>query len=286
MTVAVVTDSAASLPPALAAEHGIAVVPLVLQLGGQAYDDGDIPLDEVLARLGEGASTSGPSPGRLAAAMQERLEDADDVLVLTIADTMSSTFEAAQVGARTLGDRVRVVDTATAAGAQGLVVIAAADAAARGADLDEVVAVAEQAIDRVRLVATVPSLDRLAASGRVPGIAGWAGAKIGINPMFRFRDGQARPMRPALSRAAALERIVSTWQGSRPADGSEARLHVAALHAQADDEARALLDQVEAAVAPATSFLGEFSPVMVVHTGPGLVGLAWWWELPPRSEIA
>jgi fatty acid-binding protein DegV len=59
---------------------------------------------------------------------------------------------------------------------------------------------------------------------------------------------------------------------------SGARLHVAALHAQAPDEARELLNRVAADQAPATSFVGQFGTVMVAHTGPGLAGLAWWWE--------
>jgi len=62
-----------------------------------------------------------------------------------------------------------------------------------------------------------------------------------------------------------------------------ARLHVAALHAGAPEPAERLLEQVRAEVDPATEFLGSFSPVMVVHTGPGLVGLAWWWDERPLS---
>ena len=56
------------------------------------------------------------------------------------------------------------------------------------------------------------------------------------------------------------------------------RLHVAALHALAPDAADGVLARVEAEVTPATKFVGEFGSVMVVHTGPGLYGLAWWWE--------
>jgi fatty acid-binding protein DegV len=50
------------------------------------------------------------------------------------------------------------------------------------------------------------------------------------------------------------------------------------LHALAPEAAQRLLDRVEAEVTPATKFTGEFGSVMVVHTGPGLYGLAWWWE--------
>jgi len=154
-------------------------------------------------------------------------------------------------------------------------VLAAAEAALAGADLAGVEARARTVIDRVRLVATIPSLDHLVRSGRVPGIAGWAGRRLNINPLFEFRGGKVRRLRPALSNAAALDRIVALVARSRIAG---ARLHVAALHALAVETAHVLLDRVQEELQPATSFVGEFGPVMVVHTGPGLAGLAWWGE--------
>lgn len=282
MPVAIVTDSAAALPADLSEEYSIGVVPMRLTVGGQEIRDGDRPLDELLRE--EEVTTSGPTPGEFRVAIEERL-DADGVLVLTIAATMSSTHEAALLAARTTKGSVRVLDTTTAAGAEALVVLAAARAARAGASLDEVESVAHAVIDRVRLVATVPSLDRLVRSGRVPNIAGWAGRRLNINPLFEFGRGQVRRLRPALGHDAALDRIVGVWRRSRIA-GS--RLHVVALHALAQDKARDLLDRVTAEVEPATAFVAEFGPVMVVHTGAGLVGLAWWWEdergLRPKQQ--
>ncbi|HEX6311244.1 MAG TPA: DegV family protein, partial [Acidimicrobiia bacterium] len=187
----------------------------------------------------------------------------------------SSTYQAAVAAGRAVGDDVRVVDTLTAAGAEALVVLAAARAASAGASLDEVELVAKQVIEQVRLIATVPSLDHLVRSGRVPNIAGWAGRRLGINPLFEFGGGKVRALRPALSFDAALDRIVGQFRRSAPAEG---RAHVVALHAAAPDAAAQLLERVEQHVEPASAFVGEFGPVMVVHTGPGLVGLAWWWE--------
>jgi fatty acid kinase fatty acid binding subunit len=274
VSVSIVTDSAASLPPELADRHDITVVPLSLTLGGISYHDGDLSLAELLSRLDEGVTTSAPSPGEVAKAIEERLGD-DGVLVLTIAGTMSGTFHAAHVASLLVDGAVRVLDTETAAGAEGLVVLAAAVRARDGARLDEVEATAVHVRERVRLVATVDSLDHLVRSGRVPGIAGRAGRGLGLNPLFEFRRGHPRPLRPALSRQAALDRMVTALFNSRVAG---ARLHVAALHAGAPEPAERLLEQVRAEIDPATAFLGSFSPVMVVHTGPGLVGLAWWWD--------
>src|SRR3954467_14920953 len=188
MTVEILTDSAAALPVDLAATYGIAVVSMWLTIGDSSIREGDVPLGELLAR-GD-VTTSGSNPGEFETAIKERQALTDDgVVVCTIASTMSSTYEAAVVGARAAGGPVRVVDTKTAAGAQGLVVRAAAEAARRGADLDEVEHTARVAMEQVRLVATVPNLDHLVQSGRVPNIAGWAGRRLGLSPLFEFRDG-------------------------------------------------------------------------------------------------
>jgi DegV family protein with EDD domain len=280
MTVAVVTDSAASLDAALAAQHGVTVIPLVVIVDGTAYDDGQLPLADVLSHPAELVTTSGPAPGRVMTSLEGSLAHSGEALVLTISRAMSSTFDAVRVGAQGFGSRVRVVDTGTAAGAQGLVVLHAARCAAAGGALDDVEAAARRAIARVQLVATVPNLDRLVHSGRVPGIAGWAGSRLGVNPLFRFAEGTVRSLRPAFSRAAALERILAAWRRSRdPAAGAE--LHISAVHAGAGEEANGLLAAARAECRPATAFVGDFSPAMVAHTGPGLVGLAWWWDPLP-----
>jgi DegV family protein with EDD domain len=275
MPVAIVTDSAAALPPDLARDRSIAVVPMWLTFDGTAVREGEMTLDELLTH--PDVKTSGPSPGEFAAVIEDQPARGDGVVVLTIASEMSSTHEAAVLGARAVGGDVRVVDTRTAAGAEALVVLAAAEAAARGASIDAVVDAAEQAIPQMRLAATLPSLEHLVRGGRVPNIAGWAGHVLGIAPLFEFRNGRARPLRPALGTEVAYDRILSRWRRDR-VPGAE--LHVAALHASAPTDAQRLLDRVREQAEPKTSFLGEFGTVMVAHTGPGLVGLAWRWATP------
>ncbi|HVJ97299.1 MAG TPA: DegV family protein [Acidimicrobiia bacterium] len=268
------TDSAAALPAEIVADRHIEVVPMWLTIDGVAVRENEMTLAEVLTHAD--VKTSGPAPGDFETAVKEQARSTDDgVLILTIASTMSSTYEAAVVGARAAGGLVRVVDTTTAAGAQALVVLAASDAARAGGSLDDVEVAARVAMQQVRLVATVPNLDHLVRSGRVPNIAGWAGRRLGIAPLFEFRDGGAHPLRPALGVPAALDRIIARWRRERE-DG--ARLEVAALHAHAEAEARWLLEHVEAEADPDVAFLGSFGTVMVAHTGPGLVGLAWRWH--------
>jgi len=273
MTVAIVTESAAALPAEVAARWGVTVVPMWLTIDGHPELEGTRPLAELLEQ--PDVLTSAPAPGEYEAAVKEALRSADAVVVLTLAEAMSASNEAARIGTASFGDEVAVVDTGSAAGGQALVVLAAAAAGTRpDATLADVVARARWVAERVRLVATLSSLDHLVRSGRVPGIAGWAGRRLGIHPLFEFRGGDVHRLRPALSSEAAEERIVAHVQRNAPPAG---RLHVVALHALAPSSAVQLLDRVTA-LEPAESFVGEFGPVMVVHTGPGLSGLAWWWD--------
>jgi DegV family protein with EDD domain len=287
VTVTIVTDSAAALPADLIERHGIRVVPLGLTIGGERHRDGDIPLDELVRRFDEPITTSAPSPGDFATVLADaRREGA--VLVLTIASGMSSTHDSARLAAKLVTDdadvgasdehAVTVVDTGTAAGAQALVVLAAARVAAAGGDIGAAQAAAERVAARVRLVATVADLERLAQSGRVPDAARWIGDKLGVRPLFEFREGRARPLRPAFSVESARERVVQRCAADAPGGNPDAgRLHVTVLHALAPDAAEDLVARL-GPLQPASLLVGPFSPVMVAHTGWGLAGLAWWWE--------
>ena len=282
MTVAIVTDSAAALPEDLVAGWGITVVPMWLTIDGQPELEGTRPLATLLEH--PGVLTSAPAPGEYEATVKDVLRQADAVVVLTVADAMSASNEAARVGTASFDDNVVVVDSRSAAGGQALVVLAAAAAAAEpGATLDAVEQRATAVAERVRLIATLPSLDHLVRSGRVPGIAGWAGKRLGIHPLFEFRGGTVRRLRPALSGEAAAERIVAHVQRNAPSDG---RLHVAALHAVAPSSATDLLARLTEQAEPEEAFVAEFGPVMVVHTGPGLSGLAWWWDDAARDPVS
>jgi DegV family protein with EDD domain len=276
MPVTVFTDSAASLPDDLVRQLGIVTVPLHITIGDDDRLDTEVPLE--LLFEGPVATTSGVAPGEFLDAIERVHPQA--AVIITVASDMSVTYKSAALAATLTDIPVVTIDSGTAAGAEGLVVLRAAEVAAAGGDLVAVEAAAQEVVARVELVASVAGLDHLVRSGRVPGLAGWAGRLLGLQPLFRFDHGHAHPLRPSQSRGAALDRIVTKCLSSGNPDLS--RLHVAALHARCQPDAELLLERIADELEPATAFVAPFSPVMVAHTGPGLVGLGWWWE--PRRD--
>lgn len=256
-------------------------MPLWLTIAGHQYRDGELSLEEVVRRLPEGVSTASPAPGEVAEAVQAA-DQGSGVVVLTVSQQMSAVFQAARLAVAIVaekGIRAEVVDTRTASGGQGLAVLAASRAARAGLGLAQVAQAARDAASQARLVATLPSLAYLARSGRVPGAAAWGARWLGLAPLFQFAEGQARPLRPARGPRQAKQRLVAMLAADVGGHGP-GQLHVAVLHALRPQEAEGLGAEVGHLAHPADIFVAPFSPVMVAHTGPGLVGLAWCWEQP------
>jgi DegV family protein with EDD domain len=191
MSVVVVTDTTASLPPDLAAQWEIRLVPLTVTVAGRSFRDGEI---DASAFPPARVTTAGPPPGAFLAALRDAPAGA---VVVTVAGSLSSTNAAAQVAASLSDTPVEVVDSTTAAGAQTLVVLAAADRAASGGDVRDVADAARAAAKDVQLVGCLETLDGLARSGRIPGIAAVAARKAGLQFMFTLQgDPSGRSGRP------------------------------------------------------------------------------------------
>jgi DegV family protein with EDD domain len=255
--VAVVVDSAANVPPETASELGIEVVPMYLKFGERVYRDGrDLSTSEFYRRLeaepGVPVSTSTPSPGDFLEAF-ERSGQAE-VVCVTVASSMSSSHQQALAAAGRFGGRVEVVDSRTAAMAEGFVAIEAGRAAAAGGSLPEVAARAREVAERTRLYATVDTFEYLRRSGRVTALQAYAATMLDIKPVFAFRGGEVA----AVGRTRTKRRALAMMVDAVLAEAAGRPLHLAALHAATVVE----------------RWVTEVTPVIGAHTGPGLVGLA------------
>jgi len=285
--VAVVTDSAASLPEGAARALGITVVPMGIVVGGEEHLDDELAPAEIVRLANDGhppITTSAPSPGAFLQAFDALR--GRDILVVTVARRVSASFDAARIAARyRTGANIAVIDTRSAAGGQGLVVLAAQRVAATGRPLGQVAAECRRVAERVRLVAFLEDLVPLALSGRVPVVVARAGRSFGVRPLFEFAQGRALAKRPASSTANAIRRVAAMCSSNGERGG---RLHAAVIAAERPEAAAALRLAVTEIGRRSTNgeiegvdvYEAPCSAVMVAHTGPGLAGLAWWWEVP------
>lgn len=276
--IAVVTDSAACIPEDLRREYNIHVVPFELVWNGRSYHDGvDITPTEVYRRLRElrdensWPTTSQPALGTFANLYAELSTQADGIVSIHVPDELSGTLHTARLAAEQAATvPVRVIDARTAAIAEGFVVLAAARAAAAGKNLEEVAAEAEATIPRVGLYATLESLEYLHRGGRIGEAAAMLGARLRIHPILYLAEGRVKVAGVTRSRRQALERILNLMEervGSRP-------MCAAAFHADAADDAVWIEARVRERFDCQEFYVTEFTPVMGVHTGPGVIGLA------------
>lgn len=265
--IALITDSSACLPPSAVRRFGIRVLPILIHLESGDLRDGmgiaPMQVYEALAR-GEEVKSSAPSPLEYLTAIDEA--DADAVVVITPATEFTIMHRNASVAAELADRPVAVVDSRTAAAAQGLVVMAACEAGSSATSVEEVVEAAEDAARRADLVATLESIESIRRSGRVPPVALEFARRLGVRPVFRLREGAVERLGLPRSVEAALRRIHQEWvSGGGPQASASAVFHAVAV-----DRARELSRLVGG-----TTFLTEFSPSMGIHTGPGVVGVAW-----------
>lgn len=283
MSIAIVTDSTACLPPELVERYGIEVVPVNIMFGGRTFTDSmredTGAFYELLRRSPDRPTTAAPSPGAYIEAIGRAARHADAVLCVTVSRQFSAMYGSARqaiamVQAESPTLDVRLLDSRNAAMAQGFIVLEAARAAGAGGSMDAVVARAEAMTSQVTLLAMLDTLAYLARSGRVPRAAAWAAGVLQVKPIVRFSASGIKLVARSRTRPRAVEQLGR--QIERMAHGRT--VHLAVHHANATADAEALVMRLTPRLSLAEIYVTEFTQVMGVHTGPGLLGLAFWAE--------
>jgi DegV family protein with EDD domain len=288
--VVVVTDSSATVPADLIRELDIRVVPILLALDGQTFRDGvDITAAEVYGWLRESKrlpTTSAPSVGDFLRVYAAAAQEASGIVSIHLSPKFSATYNSAVTASQLVDgpdghsfDSIRVVNCHTAAMGQGFVVLAAARAAAAGADLEAVVARAQKVAARVNLLATIGTLEYLHRGGRIGGAATLLGTMLQIKPVLYVADGHvdvfARPRTLTKALGVMLQQMAERVDGDGHAPRS---LHVAILHAGEPEKAEALRQRVAEQFDCAELYVTELTPVMGAHTGPGVLVIVFYAE--------
>jgi DegV family protein with EDD domain len=272
MKMGFVTDSTSDVPANLAEQYGIEIVPTLININGKSYADGvGISRKEFYTRLPglkPPPTTSAPSVG----SFQERYEKllrtgADSVISIHPPNELSGIFNAARLAAQEFGQRVKVLDSGQASLGLGFQVVLAAEAAAKGAIQNEVLALVDSIRKRVRVVALLDTIEYVRRSGRVS----WAVAMIGglfrLQPLIELRYGIVHRLGQARTRLQGIERLVETLNSWGPLE------RLAVLHTNAESTARQLLEEVKSKVST-QPLLVNVTTAIGTHVGPNGLGFA------------
>lgn len=289
--VGIVTESVATVPVADVRRLGIEVVPLPVRFGADEYLDGaDLSVEDFYRRMVDDEvvpTTSAPSPDAYTQACRRAVAaGAEELVVLTLSAGLSAAREAAVAGTAHLEVPVHVVDTRTAAAAQGIVVRYCAELVAAGTPAAEAAAAVEQIRDHVGLYAVIPTLTYLRRGGRVGRLRAFAGDRLGIRPLVCLRGGEVVGSGVVRSIDAGFDRMVELVR--RAGEGAAA-VEVIVTHADAAEEAATLAARFDGLGLSRPVDVVPFTPVMGAHTGPGVVGVAYgafptWAALPPMAR--
>jgi len=272
--VAIVTDSTAYLGQDALTRYGIAVVPLTVVIGDEAFEEGTEISAPAVARAlqrREPVTTSRPAPAEFAAAYAAAAASGADAIVsLHLSADFSGTYDAARVAAKDAPVPVQVVDTGMVAMALGYTVLAAAEAAEAGATPDEVVAAAEKRAADTSAYFYVDTLDYLRRGGRIGAAQALLGSALAVKPLLRLADGRIgllEKVRTASKAISRLEEIVVERAGTR-------RVALAVHHLAAADRAAVLADRLRERVPGLDGLVvSEVGAVIGAHAGPGLLGV-------------
>jgi DegV family protein with EDD domain len=277
--VAIVTDSSAYIPKDLVKNLNITVVPLVVIWGNETLEDGlDILPEQFYNRLKtakEMPTTSQVSVPNMHKAFSGLLDQGYEVLGIFLSSKLSGTMQSATQGREELAfgkEKVTFVDSYTTAMAMGFHVTSAAKAASQGASVSECKKIAEDAQKNSGVYFVVDTLEFLHRGGRIGGGRRFLGSALNIKPILTVGDGKVEAAGSVRTKAKAVNHIVELVHDQCKGKNN---VHLATLHANAEQEAKELLKTAGLGLNVVESLLSEVSPAIGTHTGPGTVGLAY-----------
>lgn len=274
MGVAIVTDTCHYLPRQLVSELGIHEVSLYIRWPEGLQRESEITdYDLYYRRLSsddELPTTSQPSIGDFLEVYEPLLEAGDEIVSIHLAGGMSGTVSAAQQAREQLGDRasrVHVLDSATACGGEGLVILAAVAKVRSGAGGSAVVEHARMARSALKMWFSIDTLEYLRRGGRIAGAQAWLGSALQIKPILTV-ESEITPVERVRTSRRAFERMVDLLRSCSEA-GADAWM---VQHIQAPEEAQELAARGTEIFGVEPRVVSELGPVIGTHVGPGLLG--------------
>jgi DegV family protein with EDD domain len=272
MSIAIVTDSTADVPQGLAETFHIHVVPAILVIEGQSYEDGrGMTREQFYERLPDMQqlpSTGTPSAGTFEKLYRQLFDQgAEQIISIHIASRLSGICNTAQLAAQSFEQHVKVIDSQSLSMGIGFQVLAAAEAAAQNKSLEKILDLIESTRRRIRLIAMLNTLEYIHRSGRV----GWARARIGsllrIKPFVEVKDGQVLNLGQTRTRRKGIAHLEQFLR-----DLGEIE-QLAILHTNAEADARSFLESIHWQQTTNPEII-NVTTIIGTHVGPNGLGFA------------
>jgi len=275
--VAIITDSTAYIPKELVEQYQITVIPQVLVWDGETLqDDIDIKPTEFYTRLATAdvmPTTSQATPADFKNIYEKLHGKGKEILAILISNELSKTVNSATLASEMVPDaKVEILNSNTTAMEMGFHVLAAARAAAEGATLAECKEIAESAQERSGVIFAVDTLEFLHRGGRIGGASRFLGTALKLKPLLELIDGRIEGVEKIRTKKKAHARLIELIL--ERVKGKE-NIRLATLHANAANDARALLERISDQVDAVEVVHSEVSPVIGSHVGPGTIGIAY-----------
>jgi DegV family protein with EDD domain len=272
MTVRIVTDSASDLSHDEATRLGIDVVPLSIRFGNDVFlDREELSIDDFYRRMAESddlPQTAAPAPGAFQEVFNRRLaEGADAIVCICLSSGVSATMESAELAAREADGEVRVVDSRSVTAGLGVMVVAAAKAAAAGAGTLEIISMVESMRERTHVYGAIDTLENLKKGGRIGNAQALLGSLLSIKPLIDISSGVVEEAGRQRTRKKSL-----AWLRDKVAEHADDIETLSVMHAQADDIGD-LAEMLAPVIDPSVTRVGVIGPVVASHGGPGVIGL-------------
>ncbi len=284
--VAVITDSVAQVPTSIGLELGITTIPFSVLVEGKTFkDEIDINPSELYQRMRTNPitpKTSQPSLGEFLETFRQRfMAGAESILYLAMSSKLSGAYntalEAVPILSNEYPDReIEVFDTRTATIAQGFIAIEAARAALRGLSLKQLIHYVTEVKSRTGFITTLDTLKYLARGGRIGKLTYLMGEFISVKPVLNIgEDGLVTAIARVRGENKALETMIH-WVADQVK--GKPGLRLAVMEGDVPDRAVVLRDLANKALMPDKIIITPMTPVIGVHAGPGVLGLAYYFE--------
>ncbi|MBG9914339.1 DegV domain-containing protein [Bacillus sonorensis] len=278
MKTAVVTDSTAYIPKELRDRHHIHMIPLNVVFGEASYKE-EIDMSwkdyykEVKAHNNL-PTTSQPAYGELIALYEKLAESYDAVISIHLSSGISGTFNSA-VSAGGMLENIKVYpyDSEISCMAQGFYAIEAAEMAEKGAAPEEILSHLDHMKTSMRAYFMVDNLSHLQRGGRLSGAQAFVGSLLKVKPILHFENKLIVPFEKIRTRKKALNRIYELLDEDA---GKGKPLRVVVIHANREEEAEQIIEELSQQYPHAEFYKSYFGPVIGTHLGEGAMGIAWY----------